>query len=165
MLKFLKSSKRKIQEDVDTDSDTESTIIANTTSENQDVFHPSKKYKDKFQTRWLAQYTWLKYSSETEVMTCSFCKEFSSKCFKTSTLTKHATSTGHNRHQKSALQAEKNRKYMVTATDNTLKKADAEITALIKTAYFIARNVSIFSFIFYYCAIFNVFMKNNMFDP
>ena len=82
-----------------------------------------------------------------------------------STLTKHASSTGHNRHQKSALQAEKNRKYMVTATDNALKKADAEITALIKTAYFIARNVSIFSFIFYYCAIFNVFMKNNMFDP
>ena len=136
MLKFLKSSKRKIQEDVDTDSDTESTIIANTTSENQDVSHPSKKYKDKFQTRWLAQYTWLKYSSETEVMTCSFCKEFSSKCFKTSTLTKHATSTGHNRH----LQAEKNRKYMVTATDNALKKADAEITALIKTAYFIVQN-------------------------
>ena len=72
MLKFLKSSKRKIQEDVDTDSDTESTIIANTTSENQDVFHLSKKYKDKFQTRWLAQYTWLKYSSEIKVMTCSF---------------------------------------------------------------------------------------------
>ena len=88
MLKFSTSSKRKIQEDVDRDSDTESMITANTASENQDVFHPSKKYKDKFQTLWFGWcvlYKWLKYSSETDVMTCSFCNEFSRKFFKTST--------------------------------------------------------------------------------
>lgn len=144
MLKYLTASKRKISEDVDTDA--ESTELDSTNSENQDVAHPTKKYKDKFQTRWLSQYTWLKYCSETDVMTCSFCNDFSSKCFKTSILTKHASSTAHNRQQKSALQAENNRKYMLTATDNAFKKADAENMALIKTAYFIAQNVSIFFF-------------------
>lgn len=148
MLNFVKLKRKASDED---NANSSQIMDSNINSENLNSSQPSsKKYKDRFQNRWFTQYTWLKYCSDNEIMTCQFCKDFSSKCFKTSTLSKHSSSTSHIRQEKLYLETEKNKKYMKTATNNAIKKADAEILQLIKTAYFIARNVSIVFFFLYF---------------
>ncbi len=78
-----------------------------------------KQSKDKFQTNWLKNYPWLEINDG--IMSCSDCKmysstQFTSQCYKTSTLIRHANGTGHSAALKRKKEAETSKNAMESMT-------------------------------------------------
>ncbi|KAF7219382.1 zinc finger protein 862-like [Nothobranchius furzeri] len=103
----------------------------------------SKQPKDKFQANWLRLYPWLENNNGE--MNCSICKmygavPFASRCYKTSTLRRHADGVSHTAAIKRKREADSAKSVMTKAIEDAHLQSAAEMKGLLKTAYFIAKN-------------------------